>query len=103
MPSLGFGKGGVLTAFILESLLLGLVGGVLGVFFASFMQFSTISTMNLQTFSAFSFSFTLTLDIIWKSLLFSLIIGFSAGASGEGGTYENSQCAARDVKKQESF
>jgi putative ABC transport system permease protein len=79
MRALGFGKGSILSAFILESLLLGAVGGVLGIFFASFMQVITISTMNWQTFSELAFSFTLTFEIVWKSLLFSLIMGLVGG------------------------
>jgi ABC-type lipoprotein release transport system permease subunit len=79
MRALGFGKGSILIAFIMESLLLGSVGGVLGIFFASFMQVITISTMNWQTFSELAFSFTLTLEIVWKSLLFSLIMGLVGG------------------------
>lgn len=79
MRALGFGKGSILSAFILESLLLGSVGGVLGIFFASFMQVITISTMNWQTFSELAFSFTLTFEIVWKSLLFSLIMGLVGG------------------------
>ena len=38
----------------------GLVGGVVGLVGASFMQAITISTMNFQTFSELAFSFTLT-------------------------------------------
>ncbi len=79
MRALGFGKGSVLAAFIMESLLLGMVGGVVGVFLSSFMQLITISTMNWQTFSELAFSFTLTFDIVWESLLFSLIMGFVGG------------------------
>jgi putative ABC transport system permease protein len=79
MRALGFGRWSILTAFVLESLLLGLTGGVLGIFFASFMQVITISTMNWQTFSELAFSFTLTFEIIWKSLLFSLIMGLVGG------------------------
>jgi putative ABC transport system permease protein len=52
---------------------------VLGLFFASFMQVITISTMNWQTFSELAFKFTLTFDIFWKSLLFSLIMGLVGG------------------------
>jgi hypothetical protein len=35
----------------MESLFLGIIGGGLGLFFASFMQLITISTLNFQTFS----------------------------------------------------
>ena len=79
LRALGFGKGSILAAFVLESLFLGLVGGVMGVFCASFMQLITISTMNWQTFAELAFSFSLTFGIVWKSLLFSLVMGFVGG------------------------
>jgi putative ABC transport system permease protein len=79
LRALGFMKGSILAAFILESLFLGLLGGLLGLFSASFMQLITISTMNWQTFAELSFGFTLTADIVWKSLLFALVMGFLGG------------------------
>ncbi len=79
LRALGFGKGIILTAFIAESLFLGLLGGVVGVFFASFLQLLTISTMNWQTFAELAFSFTLNFETVWKSLLFSLIMGLVGG------------------------
>ncbi|MDD5284285.1 MAG: ABC transporter permease [Desulfuromonadaceae bacterium] len=79
LRALGFRSSSILAAFMMESLLLGLIGGVAGLFFASFMQLITISTMNWQTFSELAFSFTLTPDILYKALLFSLIMGFIGG------------------------
>lgn len=79
LRALGFRRSSVLAAFLLESLFLGLIGGISGLFCASFMQLITISTMNWQTFSELAFSFTLTFDIIWKSLLFSIAMGFIGG------------------------
>ena len=79
LRALGFGKRSILAAFILESLFLGLVGGVIGLIAASLMQLITISTMNWQTFAELAFSFTLTFDIVWKSLLFSVIMGLVGG------------------------
>jgi putative ABC transport system permease protein len=79
LRALGFGKGSILTAFIAESLFLGLLGGVAGVFFASFLQLLTISTMNWQTFAELAFSFTLNFETVWKSLFFSLIMGLVGG------------------------
>ncbi len=79
LRALGFEKVSILGAFILESLFLGLIGGVAGVVAASFMQLITISTMNWATFSELAFSFTMTGEIIWKSLVFSLIMGFVGG------------------------
>lgn len=79
LRALGFGKGSILLAFILESLFLGLLGGVAGLFAASFMQLITISTMNWATFSELAFNFTMTGEIVWKSLIFSLVMGFVGG------------------------
>lgn len=79
LRALGFQRRSILGAFLLEALFLGLVGGLAGLFFASFMQLVTISTMNWQTFSELAFSFTLTPEIITRSLLFSLVMGFVGG------------------------
>lgn len=79
LRALGFQRRDILIAFLLESLLFGLLGGIIGLFFASFMQLLTISTMNFQTFSELAFSFTLTLDIIYKGLGFALIMGLVGG------------------------
>ncbi len=79
LRALGFRRRSVLGAFLVESMLLGMVGGCVGLFFASFMQLLTISTMNWQTFSELAFSFTLTWKIIYQSLAFSLFMGFVGG------------------------
>jgi ABC-type lipoprotein release transport system permease subunit len=79
LRALGFRQGAILTAFLLESLLLGAIGGCTGLFFASFLQCLTVSTTNFQTFSELAFSFALTPGIVIKSLSFSLIMGFAGG------------------------
>lgn len=79
LRALGFKRRDVLSAFLLESLFLGLLGGIVGLFFASFMQLITISTMNFQTFSELAFSFSLTFEIVYMSMAFALIMGFVGG------------------------
>jgi ABC-type antimicrobial peptide transport system permease subunit len=79
LRALGFQRKNILLAFLIESLLLGLLGGMAGLFFASFMQLITVSTLNFQTFSELSFSFALTFDIVYKGLVFSLVMGFVGG------------------------
>ncbi len=79
LRAIGFQRRSILGAFLLEALFLGLLGGFVGVFLASFMQLITISTMNWQTFSELAFSFTLTPGIVGKSILFSVIMGFIGG------------------------
>ena len=79
LRALGFSRGNILTAILLESLLIGLLGGLAGLGAASLMQFFTISTMNFQTFSEVAFNFSLTPDIAGKSLLFGLGMGLVGG------------------------
>ena len=79
LRALGFQRRSILVAFLLESLLLGLIGGAAGLFFASFLQLLTISTLNFQTFSELAFSFSLTFGIVWQALAFSLVMGFVGG------------------------
>ncbi|MBK9114554.1 MAG: ABC transporter permease [Betaproteobacteria bacterium] len=79
LRALGFSRAAILVAFLGEALLLGLVGGLLGLFAASFMQMVPISTSNFQTFSEIAFSFTLTPEIVAASLGFALLMGFVGG------------------------
>ncbi|MBA4391421.1 MAG: multidrug ABC transporter permease [Syntrophus sp. (in: bacteria)] len=79
MRALGFQKMNILSTFLVEALLLGLLGGITGLFIASFLQFFTVSTMNFQTFSELAFSFTMGPGIIAKALVFSLTMGFVGG------------------------
>ncbi|MEJ2697389.1 MAG: ABC transporter permease [Candidatus Sulfobium sp.] len=79
LRALGFRRRSILAAFLVESMLLGLVGGLAGLFLASFMQFITISTMNWQTFSELAFSFSLTFQIAYRAIAFSLIMGLTGG------------------------
>lgn len=79
LRALGFRRRSILLVFLLESMALGLVGGLVGISMASLMQFVTISTMNWQTFSELAFSFTLTPGIAAKALAFSLAMGLLGG------------------------
>lgn len=79
LRALGFQRRSILLAFVLEALFLGLLGGVIGVGAASFLQLLTISTMNWQSFSELAFSFSLSSGIIVKSILFSLVMGLAGG------------------------
>ena len=79
LRALGFRRRDILIAFLLESLLLGFLGGLSGLLFASLMQFITISTVNFQTFSELAFRFTLSFEIVYKAMVFSLIMGFVGG------------------------
>lgn len=79
LRALGFRRSSILAGFLLEAVLLGLVGGVCGVALASLMQFIQISTLNWQSFSELAFSFTLTPRIVATSLLFAVLMGLVGG------------------------
>jgi len=79
LRALGFTRASILSAFLLEALALGFVGGVIGLAGASVMQAITISTVNFQTFSELAFSFTLTPAIVAVSLAFAMGMGFIGG------------------------
>jgi ABC-type lipoprotein release transport system permease subunit len=79
LRALGFQRRSVLGAFLVESLLLALIGGTTGLFFASFLQLFSISMINFASFSELAFSFSLSPSIVFLSLLFSLLMGFFGG------------------------
>ncbi|MEG2153569.1 MAG: ABC transporter permease [Burkholderiaceae bacterium] len=79
LRALGFRRSAVLVAFLGESLLLALVGGVMGLVAASFLTAITISTTNFQSFSELAFSFKLTPKVVLDSLAFALLMGLVGG------------------------
>jgi ABC-type antimicrobial peptide transport system permease subunit len=79
MRALGFHRRSILIAFLVESCFLSLAGGLLGLGFASFLQFFTISTLNLGSFTELAFPFALSPFIIAASLSFSLMMGMIGG------------------------
>jgi putative ABC transport system permease protein len=79
LRALGFRRRSVLIAFLGESLLLALVGGVIGLAAASFMRHVNVSTTNFQTFSELAFQFVLTPGIAAQAIAFALVMGIVGG------------------------
>ena len=79
MRALGFYRRSIMLAFLIESIVLSVGGGAVGVGLASILQFFTISTLNLGSFSELAFSFALSPQIIAQSLGFSLLMGLFGG------------------------
>jgi putative ABC transport system permease protein len=79
LRALGFRRGSILWAFLLESLLLGAIGGMAGLALAVPMRWLSFSTTNFQTFSELAFSFTLTGKIVAYSMVFALGMGLLGG------------------------
>ena len=79
LRALGFRRGAVLTAFMVESLLLAALGGVVGLAAASGMQAVDVSTTNFQTFAELAFRFVLTPEIAVQAMVFALAMGVLGG------------------------
>ncbi|MBK7977301.1 MAG: ABC transporter permease [Deltaproteobacteria bacterium] len=79
MRAIGFRRRHVLLAFLLESVLLGLVGGVAGLSIASVLSVLTLSTTNFNTFSEVVFQFHLSPATIGTSLGFAVVMGIVGG------------------------
>ncbi|MEO5657068.1 MAG: FtsX-like permease family protein, partial [Nitrospiria bacterium] len=79
LRALGFGRGAVWSAFVIESLALSLFSGLLGVAAAFGLSFITISAVNFATFTEIAFGFVLSPTIVAQSLLFSLMMGLVGG------------------------
>ena len=79
LRALGYKRRSILIVFLIESLVIAVSGGIIGIFLASFLQFFNISTLNFQSFSELAFSFSLSPSIIITSLIFSVIMGIIGG------------------------
>lgn len=76
---LGFRRRSVLVSFVIESVLLALASGGIGLACASGMQLVSFSTMNFQSLSEVSFQFTLTPAILVTSMMFAGLMGYAGG------------------------
>jgi len=79
MRALGFRRRNVLGAFLLEAIVLAIVGGLAGIALASLLSFAHVSTMNFNSFSEIGFGFRLSPDVIVAALLFAVVMGVVGG------------------------
>jgi putative ABC transport system permease protein len=79
LRSLGFRRRSILAAFLLESLLLSLGGGAIGLLLASLLQFFSLSMINFGSWSELAFRFSLSGTIVAWSITFSLLMGLVGG------------------------
>ncbi len=77
--TLGFRPRSVMATFLLESLLVGLAGGVLGCLLALPINGIQTSTTNWQSFGEVAFSFRITPVILLQGLLFAALMGVVGG------------------------
>ena len=79
LRALGFSKLAIMTSFVIESMMLALIGGVVGCLLALPVNGIATGTMNFRTFSELAFSFRITPDLLVSALIFSLVLGLIGG------------------------
>lgn len=76
---LGFSRGNILLSFLLESLLLALLGGSLGCLLVLPLHNVTTGIGSFVTFSEIAFTYRVTPQIMLAGLLFALVLGALGG------------------------
>jgi putative ABC transport system permease protein len=79
LRALGFGRGAILSSFLLESVLIALIGGAIGVGASLAMGLVKFSMVNFASWSEIVFSFDPTPGIIIGSLVFATAMGVLGG------------------------
>jgi putative ABC transport system permease protein len=76
---IGFSRPSILTSFVFESLVLSLLGGVVGILLMLPFNGLTTGTSNQVTFSEVVFSLRITPVVALTALVFALVMGFFGG------------------------
>jgi putative ABC transport system permease protein len=80
LRAMGFGASPVVFSVLVESMLLGAAGGLLGGILALlFLNGMQSSTMNFQTFSQITYAFTVTPELMVRGIIYGLLLTFIAG------------------------
>jgi ABC-type antimicrobial peptide transport system permease subunit len=79
LRALGFSRFTVLSSFLVESVMISLIGGVFGVVAAHFLRFVEVSTTNWDTFAELAFTFETSWFIVIAALLFAIVMGLVGG------------------------
>jgi ABC-type antimicrobial peptide transport system permease subunit len=76
---IGFSRPSILTSFVFESLLLSLLGAVVGIVLMLPFNGMTTGTSNAVTFSEVVFALRMTPGVILAAVIFALVMGFFGG------------------------
>jgi len=80
LRAMGFGAAPVIASVLIESLVLGAVGGLLGGVLAYLLlNGMRSSTLNFQTFSQMTYAFTVTPRLLLTGIVYGLVLTFLAG------------------------
>jgi putative ABC transport system permease protein len=78
--AIGFRPFPIFLSFMFESLVIGLVGGIVGCLMALPFNGLQAGTMNWQTFTEMAFAFKVTIPVLLVAVFFSLMLGLMGGA-----------------------
>jgi putative ABC transport system permease protein len=76
---IGFSRPSILTSFVFESLVLSLLGGLVGIVLMLPFNGMTTGTSNQVTFSEVVFALRMTPAVVLTALVFALVMGFFGG------------------------
>jgi len=79
LRALGFSRRSILGAFLIESVILALIGGAIGCLLAFPMNGFSTGTGQTQSFSEIAFNFRITPGIVLRGLVFAIVMGFVGG------------------------
>jgi len=79
LRALGFSRRAILTAFLIESVILAAVGGAVGCLLAFPMNGFSTGTGQTQSFSEIAFNFQITSGIVLTGMLFAVAMGILGG------------------------
>ena len=79
LRALGFSRLSILVSFVMESVLLALIGGALGCLLAFTMNGYTAGTGQTQSFSEMAFAFKITPPVLIFGMGFAVLMGFVGG------------------------
>ena len=79
LRALGFSKGSIMLSFVIESMIIALIGGAVGCLLSLPVNGIKTGTTNFRTFSELAFSFKITPDLVISALIFAAVLGLLGG------------------------
>ncbi len=79
LRALGFSRNNILLSFVIESVMIALLGGLLGCLLALPVNGITTGTTNFVTFSELAFNFQVTPALFARGLVFAAVMGLLGG------------------------
>jgi putative ABC transport system permease protein len=79
LRALGFSRRAILTSFLIESVILAMIGGAVGCLLAFPMNGFSTGTGQTQSFSEIAFNFRITPGIVLTGMVFAVVMGVLGG------------------------